>query len=119
MRIRIVVLSMVLLSALLFPPQPAHAQSAAPVGYWTGHFSNGEPLILNLAGNGDAFLSVSGMDPVTGTWSWSPTYVGGIITITYNRVGFVNHLYYSITFITTDEILFGDQGFTITLWRQW
>ena len=54
--------------------------------------------------------------PVVGTGSWQQTSTAsGILAITYRNVGFVNHLYYSITWVNADTIVLADPSFRLTM----
>jgi hypothetical protein len=76
-------------------------------------------MVVYLGADRSAYVHVQGVDPVSGTWSWNPTsQVGGIVTITYSRVGFTNRLYYSITFIDQDNIVLEDPYFSINMQRR-
>lgn len=98
----------------------ASAQECAPpVGHWSGRFDDGSGgITLNLSGNGNAFIQVTGGPAITGRWTWAPSSRGGIVTIHYLNGGSVNRLYYSVTYVSADRILFSDPFFRIVLDRR-
>lgn len=94
-------------------------QRGAPVGNWQGQFSNGAVMVLYLGADQSAYLQIPGMDPVSGTYTWNPTSAaGGIITLTYSRVGFTNRLYYSVSWTGEDGITLSDPYFSINMRRR-
>ena len=91
-----------------------------PVGSWRGSFPDGSSLTLVCQDNGDCMYAPSGApQPVVGRGSWQQTAAGsGILTITYLNVGFVNRLYYSITWVNANTIVLSDPSFRLTMTRQ-
>jgi hypothetical protein len=98
----------------------ARAQAASPpLGTWSGTVTGGgAPLSFTLGGGGGYLLQLPGAPPVTGVWTWNPTSVGGILTLHYRNAGFHNKLYYSITYVDANTIIFSDPYFRATLRRQ-
>jgi hypothetical protein len=43
--------------------------------------------------------------------------VGGVLTVHYQSVGFNNRLYFSVTYLNPQTIIFSDPYFKITLYR--
>jgi hypothetical protein len=96
----------------------ARAQGAAPpVGSWSGPLDSGATLSITVGRDGSYYLQLPAA-AVTGNWTWSPTSVGGILTLHYRNAGFNNRLYYSITYLNSNTIVFSDPYFRVTLHRR-
>ena len=96
----------------------ARAQGASPpVGSWSGPLDGGATLSITVGRDGGYYLQLPGA-AVTGNWTWSPTSVGGILTLHYRNAGFNNRLYYSITYLDANTIGFSDPYFRVTLRRR-
>lgn len=98
----------------------AHAQNTAPpIGSWHGTFNDGSgTFTLYCQANGNVMVQVSGTPAVTGRYTWEPTSRGGILTVHYQRVGFQNRLYYSITYVNERSLILSDPFFQVTLYRR-
>jgi hypothetical protein len=112
-------LVVVLVLAVALVPAQA-AQAAPPLGLWQGRFADGSgTLALLVKGNGDVVYTVNGALVAAGKAGWKPTSRGGILTIEYVNAGrFVNHLYYSVTYLDSNTAVFSDPGFRVKLHRQ-
>jgi hypothetical protein len=96
----------------------AHAQQAPPpVGLWSGRIQGGGTLTVLITGGGMTY-QVGGAQATTGTWTWNPTYSGGIITLHYYNAGRLVQAYYSITYINRNQVVFSDPYFKAVLNRR-
>lgn len=95
------------------------ADAPAPIGTWSGKFSDGSGgIVLHVGADGGFYFHVTGAQPVTGRWTWNPTGTGGIVTLHYKNAGFNNRLYYSVTYLGGKSISFSDPFFRLTMYRQ-
>jgi hypothetical protein len=79
------------------------AEARPPVGIWKD--ASGK-FVLFLGANGTASYSYAGRVRCAGVWTWDfRTSVGGIATIHYRHAGFVNKLYFGITYINANTIV--------------
>jgi hypothetical protein len=98
------------------------AEAPAPVGSWSGKFSDGSGGInLLVDANGTASYQPFGAFPVAptvGQWTWRATATGGILTIHYYNAGFPSAAYYSVTYTARNTMMFSDPFFKVTLNRR-
>jgi hypothetical protein len=93
-------------------------EAQPPIGLWYGQFSDGSGLSVLVGANGAGCYHPGGAEPVTGNWTWNPTSVGGILTLHYQRVGFRNRLYLSVTWVNPQTIILSDPYFRLTMHRR-
>ncbi len=97
----------------------AAAEARPPVGQWYGEFPDGSGVRLIVQGDGSAMYQPTGANPVVGNADWRPTSpVGGILTITYRSVGFVNHLYFSCVWVDGRSFVLSDPYFKVLMRKQ-
>src|SRR5262245_23047386 len=97
----------------------AQAEEAAPpVGSWRGAFKDGSGTIaLAISRDGVISIQVTGGPLTVGNWTWNPTTTGGIITIHYINGGRPARLYYSVTWVNDNTIVFSDPWFRLEMNR--
>lgn len=111
---------MLILAALAVEGRSLAQTGGIPLGSWRGSFPDGSSLTLVCQSDGTCMYAPSGApQPVVGAGTWRQTSpAGGILTITYRNVGFVNRLYYGITWVNTNTIVLSDPSFRLTMTRQ-
>jgi hypothetical protein len=106
------------LTTAAFAPA-AHADGARPpIGHWVGVFQDGGSVELYVQGNGDCMYGPTGYRPTVGTCTWSPSSVGGILTITYYNAGFRSHAYYSVTWLSDNSFILSAPYFRVVMQRR-
>ena len=111
---RIAVVAFALIASLA--TGTAHAGGARPpIGGWIGAFDDGSTVELYVQGDGRCMYGPTGYAPTVGTCSWSPTSVGGILTITYVNAGFQNRAYYSVTWTGNSSFVLSDPYFRVLM----
>jgi hypothetical protein len=112
MKIRALVGASAALLALACLAPAARAQ--APFGTWYGRYSDGSGAFsLVIQGNGSGGFSITDrrgrvLRAFTGVWTMIPNSTGGVLTMNYRQVGFVNKIHFGFQWRRDGSIVLTD-----------